>query len=76
MEQTNDNAGIIKTGYKMGDDGTESTEVSGGRDTGAFAVSTVTRKIDQTTYVVGLHFKEKGLTFSQVFKRVLKGVGS
>jgi hypothetical protein len=34
--------------------------------------SMVTRTIDKTTYVVGLHFKEQGLTFSEVLKRVLK----
>ena len=34
----------------------------------------VTRTIDKTTYVVGLHFKEQGMTFSEVLKRVLKGV--
>ena len=38
--------------------------------------STVTRTIDKTTYVVGLHFKEQALTFSEVLKRVLKGAGS
>ena len=37
--------------------------------------SMVTRTIDKTTYVVGLHFKEQGMTFSEVLKRVLKGVG-
>ena len=37
--------------------------------------SMVTRTIDKTTYVVGLHFKERGMTFSEVLKRVLKGVG-
>ncbi len=37
--------------------------------------STVTRTIDKTTYVVGLHFKEQGMTFSEVLKRVLKGAG-
>lgn len=36
----------------------------------------VTRTIDKTTYVVGLHFKEQGLTFSEVLKRVLKGADS
>ena len=35
--------------------------------------SMVTRTIDKTTYVVGLHFKEQGMTFSEVLKRVLKG---
>lgn len=35
--------------------------------------NTVTRTIDRTTYVVGLHFKEQGLNFSEVLKRVLKG---
>lgn len=35
----------------------------------------VTRTIDKTTYVVGLHFKEQGLTFSEVLKRILKGAG-
>ena len=35
----------------------------------------VTRTIDKTTYVVGLHFKKQGLTFSEVLKRVLKGAG-
>ncbi len=35
----------------------------------------VTRTIDKTTYVVGLHFKEQGMTFSEVLKRVLKGAG-
>ena len=34
----------------------------------------VTRTIDKTTYVVGLHFKKQGLT-SEVLKRVLKGAG-
>ena len=34
----------------------------------------VTRTIDKTTYVVGLDFKEQGMTFSEVLKRVL-GVG-
>ena len=34
--------------------------------------SMVTRTIDKTTYVVGLHFKEQGMTFSDVLKRVLK----
>ena len=38
--------------------------------------NTVTRTIDKTTYVVGLHFKEQGLTFSEVLKRVLKGADS
>jgi len=37
--------------------------------------SMVTRTIDKTTYVVGLHFKEQGMTFSEVLKRVLKGTG-
>ncbi len=37
--------------------------------------SMVTRTIDKTTYVVGLHFKEQGMTFSEVLKRVLKGAG-
>ena len=37
--------------------------------------SMVTRTIDKTTYVVGLYFKEQGMTFSEVLKRVLKGVG-
>ena len=37
--------------------------------------SMVTRTIDKTTYVVGLHFKEQGMTFSEVLKRVLRGVG-
>ena len=37
--------------------------------------SMVTRTIDKTTYVVGLHFKERGMTFSEVLKRVLKGAG-
>ena len=37
--------------------------------------SKVTRTIDKTTYVVGLHFKEQGMTFSEVLKRVLKGAG-
>lgn len=37
--------------------------------------SMVTRSIDKTTYVVGLHFKEQGMTFSEVLKRVLKGAG-
>lgn len=32
----------------------------------------VTRTIGKTTYVVGLHFKEQGLTFTEVLKRVLK----
>ena len=32
----------------------------------------VTRTIDKTTYVVGLHFKERGMTFSEMLKRVLK----
>ena len=35
----------------------------------------VTRTIDKTTYVVGLHFKEQGMTFPEVLKRVLKGAG-
>lgn len=35
----------------------------------------VTRTIDKTTYVVGLHFKMQGLSFSEVLKRVLRGVG-
>ena len=35
----------------------------------------VTRTIDKTTYVVGLHFKKQGLTFPEVLKRVLRGVG-
>ena len=34
--------------------------------------NTVTRTIGKTTYVVGLHFEEQGLTFSEVLKRVLK----
>lgn len=38
--------------------------------------SMVTRTIDKTTYVVGLHFKEQGLTFTEVLKRVLKGAGT
>ena len=38
--------------------------------------STVIRTIDKTTYVVGLHFKEQGLTFTEVLKRVLKGAGT
>ena len=38
--------------------------------------NTVTRTIDKTTYVVGLHFKEQGLTFTEVLKRVLKGADS
>ena len=37
--------------------------------------NTLTRTIDKTTYVVGLHFKEQGMTFSEVLKRVLKGAG-
>ena len=37
--------------------------------------SMVTRTIDKTPYVVGLHFKEQGMTFSEVLKRVLKGAG-
>ena len=37
--------------------------------------SMVTRTIDKTTYVVGLHFKEQGMTFPEVLKRVLKGAG-
>ena len=37
--------------------------------------SLVTRTIDKTTYVVGLHFKEQGMTFSEVLKRVLKEAG-
>ena len=31
----------------------------------------VTRTIDKTTYVVGLHFKEQGMSFSEVLN--LKG---
>jgi len=34
--------------------------------------STVTRTIGKTTYIVNLHFKEQGQTFSQKLKRVLK----
>ena len=37
--------------------------------------SMATRTIDKTTYVVGLHFKEQGMTFSEVLKRGLRGVG-
>ncbi len=37
--------------------------------------STVTRTIDKTTYVAELHFKEQGMPFSEVLKRVLKGAG-
>ncbi len=34
--------------------------------------NTVTRTIGKTTYIANLHFKEKGQTFSQKLKRVLK----
>lgn len=34
--------------------------------------STVTRTIGKTTYIANLYFKEKGQTFSQKLKRVLK----
>lgn len=44
-------------------------------DTSETESSNVTRTIDKTTYVVGLHFKEQGMTFSEVLKRVLKGAG-
>ena len=34
--------------------------------------NTVTRTIGKTTYIANLHFQEKGQTFSQKLKRVLK----
>ena len=33
---------------------------------------TISRNIGKTTYVANLHFKEKGQTFSQKLKRVLR----
>ena len=35
--------------------------------------NTLIRTIDKTTHVIGLHFKEQGMTFPEVLKRVLKG---
>ena len=34
--------------------------------------NTVRKTIGKTTYIVNLHFKEQGQTFSQKLKRVLK----
>ncbi|MCR5367234.1 MAG: transposon-encoded TnpW family protein [Eubacterium sp.] len=34
--------------------------------------NTMRRTIGKTTYIVNLHFKEQGQTFSQKLKRVLK----
>lgn len=34
--------------------------------------NTMTKTIGKTTYVVNMHFKDKGETFSQKLKRVLK----
>ena len=43
-------------------------------DTCAFSLpeSKITRTIGKTTYIVNLHFKEQGQTFSEKLKRVLK----
>lgn len=55
-----------------GIDGFQSNEDGLAEVTSESKPSTVTRTIDKTTYVAELHFKEQGLTFSEVLKRVLK----
>lgn len=38
----------------------------------SLSAGTITRTIGKTTYIANLHFKERGQTFFQKLKRVLK----
>lgn len=50
----------------------ESAVVDNDTCASSLPTSTVTRTIGKTTYIANLYFKEKGQTFSQKLKRVLK----